>query len=123
MGRGSSKAGGGGAGGNQQMISGDVPFSAIVNASDNTITFNKVTTVSPKGYIPETGKKSDLGNLISKYNINDVVVNMYRDKSGANDLKRLQALGFKIQARYLGQAQAGSRIPPKDYYYMVRKTS
>ena len=87
----------------------------------NQITFGKIVTISPKGYIPETGKKGDLGKLIDKYNVNSVVVNMYRDKSGANDLKRLKDLGFEIKSQTLGTQQEGSKIPPKDYYYMVRK--
>lgn len=85
------------------------------------ITFSKVVTISPKGYIPEMGKKGDLGKLIDKYNVNSVVVNMYRDKSGANDMKRLKELGFEIKSQTLGTQQEGSKIPPKDYYYMVRK--
>ena len=87
----------------------------------NQITFGKVVTISPKGYIPESGKKGDLGKLIDKYNVNSVVVNMYRDKSGANDMKRLQELGFEIKSQTLGTQQEGSKIPPHDYYYMVRK--
>ena len=87
----------------------------------NQITFGKIVTISPKGYIPETGKKGDLGKLVDKYNVNSVVVNMYRDKSGANDMKRLKELGFEIKSQTLGTQQEGSKIPPKDYYYMVRK--
>ena len=100
-------------------IKGDVSFSDIVHASDNSISFNKVVTVLPANGIPYSGKKSDLESLINKSHINEVVINMYRDKSGANDLKRMQKLGFKIVAQHKGE-DTSSVIPPRDYYYMKR---
>lgn len=99
----------------------NISFADMMKQADNQITFGKIVTISPKGYIPESGKKGDLGKLVDKYNINSVVVNMYRDKSGANDMKRLKELGFEIKSQTLGTQQEGSKIPPKDYYYMVRK--
>lgn len=103
-----------------KQISGDVSFAEIVNASPHSISFSKVVTILPDGYRPETGRKGDLGQLIDKYNINDVVIHMYRDRSGANDLKRMQDLGFTIQAQHKGTQQTGSSIPPRDYYFMKR---
>lgn len=70
--------------------------------------------------MPVTGKKSDLGQMLDDNNMKRIVVNMYRDRSGANDLKRLFNLGFQIQAEYKG-ADTGSRVPPRDYYYMIRR--
>ena len=113
---GASKVGGGGGSSN---ISGEVTFDKIVNASNNSIAFDKIVTVMPGNGAPYSGKKGDLANLTA--NINDVVINMYRDKAGANDLKRMQNLGFEIIASYHGTQQEGSSIPPRDYYYMKRK--
>lgn len=124
MGRGTSKAGngrnsGGGGGGNSGEIRGDVSFAEIVNASDNSVSFGRTTTVLPNGYMPVSGKKNEIGALLDRYNITEFVGHMYRDKSGANDLKRMESLGFEIQARYLGQSQGS--IPPMDYYYFKKK--
>ena len=105
----------------KQSISGDVSFQEIINASPNAISFSKAVTILPKGYMPESGRKGDLGALIDKYGINDVVINTRRTRAGANDLKRMQDLGFKIQARYMDTPEPGSSLPPKDYYYMIRK--
>ena len=99
-------------------ISGEVSFPEIVKASKNTISFDKDVTVLPDGMIPFSGKKRDLESLINRGNIQDVVINFYRDRSGSNDLKRMQSLGFEIQAYYKGEAQGS--IPPRDYYYMRR---
>ena len=120
-GRGSSSGKGKASGKQPAKISGDVSFPEIINASPNAITFVKTVTVLPKGYIPESGRKGDLGALIDKYGINDVVINTRRTRAGANDLKRMQDLGFKIQARYMDTPEPGSSLPPKDYYYMIRK--
>ena len=122
MGRGASKASGsskGGGGGSTKEIKGDVTFSEIYNASKNHVTFDKMNTILPDGYIPETGKKGEIGSLLEKYNIKEFVGSMYRDRSGANDLKRMQSLGFEVQARYLGEPQGN--IPPKDYYFFKKK--
>lgn len=119
MGSVGAKSGGGGGGSSNTNISGEVTFDKIVNASDNSISFNKVVTVMPSNGAAFSGKKSDLANLTA--NINDVVINMYRDKAGANDLKRMQNLGFTVVASYHGTQQEGSAIPPRDYYYMRRK--
>ena len=91
-----------------------------LNASIGTfdIAFDKDVTVLPDGMIPFSGKKRDLESLINRGNIQDVVINFYRDRSGSNDLKRMQSLGFEIQAYYKGEAQGS--IPPRDYYYMRR---
>ena len=89
-------------------ISGEVSFQEI----------DKDVTVLPDGMIPFSGKKRDLESLINRGNIQDVVINFYRDRSGSNDLKRMQSLGFEIQAYYKGEAQGS--IPPRDYYYMRR---
>ena len=98
----------------------EISFEEMMKHADNTISFDKIIYVSKKGYMPETGKKGDLGRLVDKYNIKEVVVNMYRDKAGSNDLKRLESLGFKPVAKTMGKQQEGSRIPPRDYYYMKR---
>lgn len=110
---------GGSSGVSSGGIHGDVTFEQIINASDNMITFNKVVTMTPKGFMPVMGRKSDLGSLVEKHNIKDAVINMYRDRSGANDLKRMQDLGFKVVAQYKGKSTSSS-IPPIDYYYMKR---
>ena len=132
MGRGSSKLGGGSVnssnGGTAPKIktTGNITFSDMMkiagdtSLSDGSISFNKTVTILPNGRMPESGRKKDLGNLINKYNVKKIVVDMYRDKSGANDLNRLNALGFTIQARYMAQSTS-SRIPPRDYYYLVKK--
>ena len=109
--------------GQSTVVSGDISFPQMMKVASevgNTITFNKITTIIPKGYMPESAKKNDLDKLVDKYNVNQVVVDMYRDKSGANDLKRLFNLGFQIQAQHLGEADPNSKIPPRDFYYMVR---
>ena len=129
-GRGSSsgKASGGGTSGKAKAsgkqsakISGDVSFPEIINASPNAISFSKIVTISPKGYMPESGKKGDLGYLVDKYKINEVVMHTRRGRVGANDLKRMQDLGFKIQAQYKDTQEPGTATPPMDYYYMIRK--
>lgn len=108
-----------------ERYSGDISYADMITAreeySDGGINFNKGVTVLPQKYLPESGLKRDLGALLDKYNMNIVVINMYRDRAGANDLKRMQDLGFEIVAQYKGEQQAGSRVPPKDYYYMRRK--
>lgn len=100
-------------------IRGNVSFSEIVKASPNSISFNKTVTVLPDGKMPYSGRKGDLESLVNKSGINDVVVNMYRDRSGANDIKRMESIGFKIVAQYKGKS-SGS-VPARDYYYMKRK--
>lgn len=107
--------------GSSTVISGQVSFSQIVKASDNTISFDKGVTMLPSGISPYYGKKGDLADLIKRSGKNDFVINMYRDRSGANDLKRMQSLGFTVQAYYKGEQQEGSNIPPRDYYYVRRK--
>lgn len=133
MGRGSSKAGGGGGAIGTHAIpgqpnvrtAGDITFAemmAISNSSlsDGTIAFNKITTILPKGQMPIGGRKNDLGQMLQDTGMKRMVVNMYRDRSGANDLKRLQNLGYQIQAQYMG-ADTGSRVPPRDFYFMVKQ--
>lgn len=121
MGRGSSKISEGSAKASTKTFKprGDVSFEEIVKASDNSISFSKIVTLSPKNFMPETGRKRDLGELLARYNITDVTIDMYRDKSGANDLKRMKDLGFEIEAQYKGKSYGS--VPPKDYYYMVKK--
>lgn len=107
----------------------NISFTDMMKQASNTthtISFDKTTTMttSPQGsHIGkmDTFKKSELGKYIEKSGAKELVVNMYRDKSGANDLKRLKDLGFEIKAQTLGTASAGSKIPPRDYYYLVRK--
>lgn len=106
----------------RRELSGSVSFEQIVHASKNSIAFSKIVTVIPSGYVPQTGKKGDLETLINSYGIKEVTVNMYRDKAGANDLKRMQKLGFEIVAYYKAPDNPDSAIPPKDYYYMRKKT-
>ena len=101
-------------------VRGDVSFAEIVKASPNSISFGKTVTVMPDGKMPQSGRKSDLGDLISKNNIKDVTVHMYRDRSGANDLQRMKDLGFEIVAQYKGKSTSSS-IPPVDYYYMKKR--
>ncbi len=113
MGRGSSGANAG--------TKGKVSFAQIVNASKNSISFSKAVTVIPDGRMPQTGRKKDLEQLLNRNGINDVVVHMYRDKAGANDLERMKKLGFEVVAYYKGEQQEGSSIPPTDYYHMKRK--
>ena len=131
MGRGRSKVGSSGGGFIGSMAlpgvktAGDVSFDDMMaiansNLTDSSSSFSRTVTVLPKGYVPESGKKSDLATLVNKYNIRNTVVNMYRDRAGANDLQRLFNLGFQIQAQYKDTASPGSAIPPKDYYFLVR---
>ena len=97
---------------------GEVSFEKIVSASSNFISFDKTVSLTPDGYLTESGKKRDLQRLIEKYNVTDVVVNMYRGKSGSNDLKRMEELGFEIRAHH--EMKFDNR-PSKDYFYMKKK--
>lgn len=124
---GGSRAGGSGGGGSDRAkaeYKGDISFENMMKLANekklDTISFNKGVTVLPNKFIPESGRKKDLASLVEKYDINETVINMYRDKSGANDLQRMKDLGFEIQAQTLGTAQPGSALPPRDYYYMIR---
>ena len=103
--------------GNASGVTGEVSYQQIIQASPNTITFSKNVALSPDGYMTESGRKKDLEKLIDKYNIKDVVMNTYNDKAGANDLKRMQDLGFKVKAHT--SVKYESR-PSKEYYYMTR---
>lgn len=120
-GRGNSSGKAKASGKQSAKISGDVSFPEIINASPNAISFSKIVTISPKGYMPESGKKGDLGYLVDKYRINEVVMHTRRGRAGANDLKRMQDLGFAIQAQHKGTQEPGTATPPMDYYYMIRK--
>lgn len=95
-------------------------FADIINASNNSISFSKVVTILPDKYQPETGKKGDLGTLINKYNIKDAVINMYEDGAGANDLKRIQDLGFNVEAWHKVGHNGPSKIPDKVYFYVKK---
>lgn len=57
--------------------------------------------------------------LLDKYGINNAVVNMYRDKSGKADLKRMQDSGFEVIAHSFVDFGDSGR-PSKDYYYMKK---
>lgn len=109
----------------QSKLSGEVSFNDLMRATRDTnhIHFDKVVSYSLKGKNPPYGdnKKRDLVDRLNEYKVNDVVVDMYRDKSGANDLKRMQDAGFEIQAYYKGKNQGN--IPARDYYYMKRKNT
>lgn len=111
--------------GNDIELSGEVSFNDLMRATRDTnhIHFDKGVSYSLKGKNPPYGdnKKSDLVDRLNEYKVNDVVVDMYRDKSGANDLKRMQEAGFEIQAYYKGKNQGN--IPARDYYYMKRKNT
>ena len=123
MAKGKSKLSGGtGAGGSStQELKGNVSFEQIMKATNNAIHFSKIVTLLPDRYAPVSGKKSELGELLERYNITEVRAKMYRDRSGANDLKRLKELGFEIQAQHLGKQAEGSKIPPEDYYFLKKK--
>jgi len=137
MAKGNSKLSKGGGGGKASAskqpnvkTTGDISFTdmmAIANSSmsDGSVSFDKTNTLimsSDKNGMGEivTGKKNDIGNMLAQAGVKSFVGNMYRDKSGANDLKRLEQLGYKIQAQYKAPA-TNSRIPPRDYYYFVKK--
>lgn len=107
--------------------SGDISYPdmmAIMRSklSDGHVTFNKVITVS-NNRRTTTSKKSDLGQILSDFNMNNVVIDTYRDRAGKNDLKRLSELGYKIQAQYLAPENSNSKIPPRDWYYFVKSQS
>ena len=102
------------------VVSGEVSYQKIIQASPNTITFGKNVSITPDGYLTESGRKKDLEKLINKYNIDNVVMNTYKDKAGINDLKRMQDLGFEVKA-HTSVVFEGSSRPPKEYYYMVKK--
>ena len=101
--------------------SGEVSFGEIVNASKNHIVFDKTITVLPDKYQPESGKKGDLESLINKYSIKDAWIEMYEDKSGANDLKHVQDLGFEVEAWHRTAQQEGSSIPDRIHFYVKKK--
>lgn len=121
---GGGAGGSGGSSGSKTEYKGDISFENMMKLLSekklDTISFDKGVTVLPDKFKPESGRKKDLASLVEKYDINETVINMYRDKSGANDLQRMKDLGFEIQAQSLGTAQPGSVIPPRDYYYMIR---
>lgn len=99
----------------------NVGFEEIINSSKNSLHFDRNITILPDNYIPESGRKKDLGKLIEKYNINDVVVKSYRDRTQQKDLQRMKDLGFRIVKQYRGEQRAGSSIPPEDRFLMKRK--
>ena len=57
------------------VVSGEVSYQKIIQASPNTITFGKNVSITPDGYLTESGRKKDLEKLINKYNIDNVVMN------------------------------------------------
>ena len=99
----------------------NVGFEEIINSSKNAISFGKGITVLPDKYIPETGRKKDLENLINRYNIDDVVVKSYRDSIQEKDLRRMKELGFEIVKQYRPKQNPNSQIPPEDRFLMKRK--
>lgn len=101
-----------------KSISGNVSFADIVKASDNKVTFDKFNTATLNHTVIQT-KKGEIGDVLNQYGITEFVGNMYRDKSGANDLKRIQNAGFEVQAVYRGEPQG--EIPARDYYYFKKK--
>lgn len=107
----------GSAGGSKPL--GEVDFPTMMKLSDNRISFDKAVTISPQGYIPETGRKKDLGDLLNKYNITETVINMYDDKSGKNDLERVKTLGFEVMASH--RAKSSGSVPDRLWYYVKRK--
>ncbi len=102
----------------QSKISGNVSFAEIVKASDNKVTFDKFNTATLNHTVIQT-KKGEIGDVLNQYGITEFVGNMYRDKSGANDLKRIQDAGFEVVATYKGKPQG--EIPARDYYYFKKK--
>lgn len=98
-----------------------VDFTTIIRSSDNMIHSGKNFTISPKGYRPEMVNKSDIANAIERYNIEEFVMDAYRDRTGANDIKRIEALGYEIDKQYLGTVQNGSKIPPMDYFHFRKR--
>ena len=110
----------------KRELKGEVTFEQIVNASKTTISADKINTiVSSLGgsEVNRVFKKRELETVLNSNGINDVVINFYRDKSGANALRRMQDAGFEVQAHYSREVEQGSQIPPRDYYYMKRKTN
>ena len=108
----------GSVGADKNTLSGEVSFEAIINASDNKVTFNKFNTATLNRRMIQT-KKNEIGDILNQYGITEFVGNMYRDRSGANDLKRIQNAGFEIVATYKGKPQG--EIPARDYYYFKKK--
>lgn len=131
MGRGSFANRGGGGGGIGTMAlrgvqtAGEISFQDMmaISASDlsqASIAFDKWATVLPKNGAPyEIKKKGDIVETIKNSGLERVVVNMYRDKSGKNDLQRMFDAGFQIQAEFKAP-DTGSAIPPRDYYFLVK---
>ena len=105
-------------------ISGDVSFEAILNASGNHLTFTNTVSITaqtgPNSHAVYTVKKKDLAAALNAAGITDTIVTVYRDNAGNKSLQRLKDLGFVIVAQHLGQQQAGSSIPPKDFYFMKK---
>lgn len=99
----------------------NVEFEEIINSSKNSLTFDKGVTVIPDRYIPESGRKKDLENLINRYNMDDVVVRIYRDSKQEKDLNRMKELGFYIVKQYKPKQNPNSSVPPEDRFYMKRK--
>ena len=131
MGRGSFANRGGGGGGIGTMTlrgvqtAGEISYQDMMaisasNLSQASISFDKWATVLPKNGAPyEIKKKGDIVETIKNSGLERVVVNMYRDKSGQNDLQRMFDAGFQIQAEYKGTTSSAS-VPPRDYYFLVK---
>ena len=131
MGRGSFANRGGGGGGIGTMAlrgvqtAGEISYQDMMaisasNLSQATISFDKVATVLPENGAPYTiKKKSDITDTIKNSGLKRVVVNMYRDQAGKNDLQRMFDAGFQIQAEFKAP-DTGSAIPPRDYYFLIK---
>lgn len=117
----SSSAKGGGGGSANKGLKGDVSFEQNVKASKNSMAVDKMVTFLPDGRVPFNSKKGEIGEYLDRYNISDVVLNTYRDRGGMNTIKKMQDLGYEIQAQYKPNVNPDSKIPPRDYYYFVKK--
>ena len=96
----------------------EVDFKGIVKASDNSVSFDKVDTILlDKGVITSV-KKKDIGQTLNDLGVTEFKGDMYRDKSGANDLKRLKEAGYIPIAVFYGKAQGN--IPPRDFYHFIK---
>ena len=99
--------------------SSDVEFADMLNSVKYHLTFNKGADLIFDNRVVSSNKRN-IGQLLDKYKVDDVVVDVYRDNAGKRDLQRMQDVGFEIQEEFLGENPSNSELPPHDFYHMVR---
>ena len=99
--------------------SSDDEFANMLNSVKYHVSFNKGADLIFDNRVVSSNKR-DIGHILDKYKVDDVVVDVYRDKAGKRDLQRMQDAGVEIQEEFLGEDPSNSELPPHDFYQMVR---